>query len=603
MAGAPEVLWMVVVGGIVAWVMAYGIGANDVANAFATSVGSRTLTMKSAIAIAVVMETVGAIFLGGSVSSTISGGVADPKTFANYPELFAYGMLCALTAAAFWLLFATYAELPVSTTHSIIGGVIGFALVFDGAKAIIWAGRTASFPFFTGVVVIVMSWFISPLLAGLMSFALYSLLRCTVLRGNNSWKRAIWCLPILIMVSMFVNLFFILYKGVRNIIKIPVGTALWASAVAGAGAALIGGAIGIPLLFKQARVWDDTIAGYEASGKATPHVLPTLRGKPEKEVKREVPGWMKTAEVESGDHSVAAWLQRTKNALFGGMQADIFAAVDGDESLAGIHDAAEKFDPRTEQVFKYLQIISAACMSFAHGANDVANAVGPFAAIYAIYQSGAIDPKSQVEPWMLAGIGATGIVAGLATFGWRIMRVLGVKLTAITPARGFTMETTTALVTAFGSYLGLPLSTTQTHVGSTTGVGLAEGRKGSVKWSQLLKMFMGWVFTLLVGGLISAALFSWGTFAPSKVYGQQMLAYQGSLKTTTDAQLAALNAAPGPAPASLAALNKSWAAATTGTKARPFPTTSTSASDLIPMSQQVNSMLLNNSVVSFAKGP
>ncbi|KAF8059159.1 PHO89 [Scenedesmus sp. PABB004] len=593
-AGAPDILWIVVVGGIVAWMMAYGIGANDVANAFATSVGSRTLKLKWAIAIAVVMETMGAIFLGGSVSSTISGGVADPKTFANTPDIFAYGMLCALTSAAFWLLFATYCELPVSTTHSIVGGVIGFALVYKGGSAVIWCGRTSQFPYVTGVVVIIASWFISPLLAGIMSYILYTILRLGVLRGPNSPRKAIWCLPLLLLITLFVNMFFILYKGAKNIVKLDITTAIWASVVAGAGAALLGAAIGVPLLFRQLKVWDNTITDMESSGKAVPKVLPTLRGKAEVEGKQALPNWMMARDVDPKDQSVAAYWQRAKNGMFGGLQQDIFAAVDNDSSLSDIHDAAEAFDPRTEQVFKYLQIISAAAMSFAHGANDVANAVGPFAAIYGIYQYGFISPKSQVEPWMLAGIGATGIIVGLATWGWRIVRVLGVKLTAITPARGFTMETTTALVTAFGSYLGIPLSTTQTHVGSTTGVGLAEGRRGAVKWSQLCRMFAGWVFTLIIGGLISAAIFAWGTFAPSKAFGGQILQYQRQIQYTTDAQLAALNASaaanPAAAPPGLAATAKEWAALTGNSKSHVWPATTIAASDVLPIANQTGEM-------------
>lgn len=504
-------LWMVVVGGVVAWVMAYGIGANDVANAFATSVGSHTLKLKWAIIIASVMETIGAIFLGGSVSDTISGGVANPDAFKAVPDVFAYGMLCALTAAAVWLLFATYFELPVSTTHSIVGGVMGFALVYGGAGAVVWNKRINDFPFVSGVLSIVISWFASPLIAGLIAFTLFFIMRLAVLRTKDSVSRAIWCLPILLCITIFVNMCFILLKGAKKVINLPAGTAMWISAVAGVGAGIIGGAVGVPLLMRMRKKWDAAVQEAEAEGKNVDsvhlgHSNPGDSG---------LPTFLKTQDVDPEDKSFKAWVLRARNAATSGINADVFGCIGEDAALNSIHSSAERFDPRTEQVFKYLQVISAAAVSFAHGANDVANAVGPFAAIYGIYQTSAISKKSAVEPWMLGGIGSTGIVVGLATWGWRIMRVLGVKMTCITPCRGFTMETTTALVTAFGSYLGIPLSTTQTHVGSTTGVGLAEGRRDSVKWTLLMKMFAGWVFTLIIGAAISAALFAWGTFAPN----------------------------------------------------------------------------------------
>eukprot|EP00775_Hariotina_reticulata_P006398 gene6398-6629_t len=309
-------------------------------------------------------------------------------------------------------------------------------------------------------------------------------------------------------------------------------------------------------------------------------------------------------EVEKGDNSVAAWIQRVKNFLFGGLQADIFEAVDNDEGLANIHDQAEKFDTRTEQVFKYLQVISACAMSFAHGANDVANAVGPFAAIYGIYKYGYISRRNTIEPWMLAGIGATGIVAGLATYGWKICRVLGVKLTAITPSRGFTMETTSALVVAFGSYLGIPLSTTQVSVGATAGVGLAENRSGAIRWTTLLKMFSAWVFTLVIGALISATLFAFGGFAPSIRFGQQIIQYQQQIKYLTDAQLSAMDAAaakhPATVPPNLPALNAEWYNLTSSSREKPFPVTTVLAETVLPLANQTSELFMNYSTVSFA---
>jgi len=234
-------------------------------------------------------------------------------------------------------------------------------------------------------------------------------------------------------------------------------------------------------------------------------------------------------------------------------------------------------------------VISAAAVSFAHGANDVSNAIGPFAAIVSIYKTGAISDKNPVEVWMLGGIGSTGIVAGLATYGWKIMRVLGVKMTCITPCRGFTMETTTALVTAFGSYLGLPLSTTQTHVGSTTGVGLAENRAGSVKWPLLFKMFAGWVATLVLGAAMSAALFAQGIYSPSLGGAQTSNAFQKGIASDANATLASLQTA-FPDDPRVAEQQLAFDTATNNTGKNAWPMSTTPASDVFGLASNVSAL-------------
>lgn len=341
---------------------------------------------------------------------------------------------------------------------------MGFALVYKGLDGVIWNKPIPEFPFISGVSVIVASWFISPVLAGLLAFCLFHLLRLLVLTRKNSATLAIWVLPVLVFITIFVNLVFVLSKGLSKVVKLPITTVVWISAVSGVGAALLSGAIGIPLLMRAKKGWDATLAEYEATGKELPPSgLPHRRRAGAHVSKASMPDFLLPKTIAPEDSRFTKAWKHVYNFLTGGLNADIFECVDGDNTLKHIHDDATKYDPRTEQVFKYLQVISAAAVSFAHGANDVSNAIGPFAAIYSIYNVGTITSKNPVEPWMLGGIGATGIVVGLATYGWKIMRVLGVKMTCITPCRGFTMETTTSLVTAFGSYLGLPLSTTQTH--------------------------------------------------------------------------------------------------------------------------------------------
>ena len=392
--------------------MAWGVGANDVANAMGTSVGSKALTIKQAILIAMVFEFAGAYLAGGEVTETIKSGIVDASMIT--PDLMVLGMMSALLAAGTWLLVASTKGWPVSTTHSIVGAVIGFAAVGVSMDAVHWSG----------VGPIVASWVISPVLSGIVAFGLFVSVQKLIIDTDNPFLNAKRFVPLYMFATGFMVSIMTLTKGLKH--------------------------IGLNLSATEGFFLSLGVGG-----------LVMLLG--------------------------IVLLSRIK----------IDVEADKDFHYASV-----------EKVFAVLMIFTACAMAFAHGSNDVANAVGPLAAIVGVIQSGgemAVGAKSAVPGWVLL-LGAVGIVIGLATYGYKVIATIGKEITELTPSRGFAAELATATTVVGASAIGLPVSTTHTLVGAVLGVGLARGI-GALNLGVIGKIFMSWLITLPVGAALSILFF------------------------------------------------------------------------------------------------
>jgi solute carrier family 20 (sodium-dependent phosphate transporter) len=463
-------LWIIITGGFFAFFAAMGIGANDVANSFATSVGSKTLTMKQAVVLAVIFESLGAILMGSHVSETIRKNIADYQCFEDNPGIFMYGCMYVLLCVGIWLFIASYFEMPVSTTHSCVGGMIGMTMALGGSDCVIWYADKDTFPYVGGVSGIILSWFLAPLFAGIIATSLYYIIRATILRYNFESNRINYLYPILIGFTLVLNIFFIIYKGAKGLglDKTSFGTACaWA----------FGGGIGITLLFIP--------------------FIPKLKKYINK--KQEIPTSIELPQIAEVGIEVEIQSDRER------------------ERVIDLHSTAEQFDKRTEHGFKILQVFTAICNAFSHGANDVANSIGPFIAMYTIWEVGTIQENSVMDDnayWILT-MGGVGISLGLLVYGYKIIHAIGTKLCKITPSRGVAIELSTSLVILTGSRLKIPLSTTHCQVGATVGVGFLEKSTSGVNFRILLKTILGWGLTLLAVGGTSALLVSQGVYGPS----------------------------------------------------------------------------------------
>jgi PiT family inorganic phosphate transporter len=392
--------------------MAWGIGANDVANAMATSVGSKALTIKQAVVIAAVFEFAGAVLAGGQVTKTIRKGIVDAELLSANPELLLYGMLASLLAAGVWLLIASKNGWPVSTTHSIVGAIVGFAMVGIGMDAVHW----------DKVGFIVASWIVSPLLAGFLSYMLFRSVLNLILNTENPFDNAKKYVPYYMFLVGFIISLVTLVKGLKH--------------------------VGLDLT---------TVEQYSYAGLIGFVIM--IAGK---------------FYINTIKHDPKA---------------------DKDFHFANV-----------ERVFGVLMVLTACAMAFAHGSNDVANAIGPVAAVVSIVQSGGeVASKAALPIWVLF-LGGIGIVVGLVMYGKKVIETVGNQITELTPSRGFAATLAAATTVVFASGTGLPISTTHTLVGAILGVGLARGM-AALNLTVIRNIFMSWVVTLPAGALLSILFF------------------------------------------------------------------------------------------------
>jgi len=403
---------LVIFAGAVGFLMAWGIGANDVANAMGTSVGSKALTIKQAIIIAMIFEFAGAYLAGGEVTSTIRKGIIDVAYFIDQPELLVFGMTAALLAAGLWLIIASYFGWPVSTTHSIVGAIVGFSAVGVGVDSVTWSK----------VFGIIGSWIVTPLISGIIAYFIFMSSQKLIFNTQDPIRNAKRFVPMYMFLAGFILSLVTITKGLKH--------------------------VGLHVSTLEANIFAVVIG-----------ISVAIIGK--------------------------IFINRVK----------IDPQADKRMHFANV-----------EKIFAVLMIVTACAMAFAHGSNDVANAIGPLAAVVSIVgNNGEIAAKAELAWWILP-LGGIGIVLGLAIFGKRVMATIGNGITHLTPSRGFAAELAAASTVVIASGTGLPISTTQTLVGAVLGVGMARGI-AALNLGVVRNIVISWIVTLPIGAGLSILFF------------------------------------------------------------------------------------------------
>ncbi|XP_059474530.1 sodium-dependent phosphate transporter 1 isoform X2 [Neocloeon triangulifer] len=525
-----DVAWVLVAGFLVAFFLAFGTGANDVANTFGTSVGSGVISLRNACIVATVFEILGAALIGYKVSDTMRKGILDVNEYIGHEKELMMGCLSALTGSAVWLIVATYYKLPISGTHSIVGATVGFSLVARGPSGITWSK----------LLTIVASWFVSPVLSGLMSAALFMLIRYFIIRRPRPLIPGLRALPLIYGVTIIVNVFSIFHDGPKllHFDKIPLWGSIVASLSIGVAVSLVVQCFVVPYLrksiiessrdhspqqSKNISVEDMGKLGVitenieitalsaanqlKANGnsKATNGFIMSDKVVTKIGENGDAPVAQLQGGLNSGNVTPAYGLSPNSSAV--PLIRERVLTIQDPEAANGnlANGKAEVHDPpEVGRLFSFLQILTATFGSFAHGGNDVSNAIGPLVALWMIFKDSSVHQNAET-PLAILLYGGVGISLGLWIWGRRVIQTIGEDLAAITPSTGFTIEIGAAFTVLLASKIGLPISTTHCKVGSVVFVGWMSSEEKGVDWKLFRNIIFAWLVTLPVAGSLSAA--------------------------------------------------------------------------------------------------
>ena len=555
MAALEKYEWIIAIISVAFCASAFGNGANDVANSYATSIAARTLTMPQVGFLSMCTEFFGAVALGSRVVGTIKNGIIDINKFSPAPATLVLAMGCAEVGSATWLIIATKAGLPVSTTQTVVGALIGVGLATNAKIKWEWAPGSAS--------QIGASWVVSPLISAVVAALLFGTVKFLVLERSDPFKQAMRFIPSYLAFTATALALFLLVElpSAESLDAMGPGTVFGILASVFFGVLGIAYAFFLPYFHRRLVKCDGRVRAWHIPlGPLLYRENPPLYfpGNPDEGIVKDYYQKKKTKDIEGSPEIVANDIAAAdKTGSIGVEVTDTtvssttmmiepeerflapykhlpyhhpariwsiikYIALQGvtrdcvnhnGGHLAKVHAAAKQYDNRVEHLWTYAQVASAMMMSIAHGSNDVANAVGPWVAAYSTYMDGFVSPQTNTPIWILVIAGFL-LGAGFWFFGYHIVRALGNKITQMSPTRGFAIELGSAITVLMASRLGLPVSTTQCLAGATMGVALMNFTAGAVNWKQLGIIFSGWVMTLPISALVSGSIMAMALNTP-----------------------------------------------------------------------------------------